>query len=318
MSSDILNFNKPCSACRRRKVRCDKAQPCNNCVRHGVNCVYEASKETTVSQQVLQDRVERLERIIEDMSSTLTVTSTSTSTSTSSNSTGSRFSHRNSYCAPSPFNSSDDTTVETPIDPGSQVFEKSNSYYMGPDHWITLENMFHEPRYMLDVADNDWDLSATNWPVSPHGGAGVSGATGAAKHKDISHLHLELPKEDALLKLFLAHVEPFVRIIHHGYLWQIVSDFRQGSSTSAREVEALVFAAQYIAASVLPSGLIQDKMGIPAGELRVHLRRATELALERANVMRSRNTILFCALLFYIVSFVSFFTLLSLIHDFLL
>ncbi|KAI9158195.1 Bikaverin cluster transcription factor bik5 [Paramyrothecium foliicola] len=280
MSSDILNFNKPCSACRRRKVRCDKAQPCNNCVRHGVNCVYEASRDTTVSQQVLQDRVERLERIIEDMAAA----------STSSNST-SRFSQRNSYCAPSPFGGSgSDETADTPLDTGSQVFEKGSSYYMGPDHWMNMEHMFYEPRYMLNVVDDDWNSSAANWPLSPS----------PSKLKDVSHLHLEIDKEDVLIKLFLAHVEPFIRIIHHGYMWQLVSDFRQGSSTCGREVEALIFAAQYIAASVLPANLIQDKVGVPAADLRPHLQRATEAALERANVMRSRNTILFCALLFYI------------------
>src|SRR5688572_28162523 len=67
MSSDVPNLNKPCSACRRRKVRCDKSQPCNNCIRHGVSCVYDAAKESVVSQQMLQERVERLERMVEDM-----------------------------------------------------------------------------------------------------------------------------------------------------------------------------------------------------------------------------------------------------------
>jgi hypothetical protein len=233
------------------------------------------------SQQVLQDRVERLERIIEDM----------TAASVSSAST-SRFSHRNSYCAPSPFSSSDDTG-EIPLDTGSQVFEKGSSYYVGPDHWMNLDHMFHEPRYMLNVGgDDEWDGAANGWPLSPC----------TSKPKDVSHLHLAIDKEDALLKLFLAHVEPFIRIIHHGYLWQIVSDFRQGSSACSREVEALMFAAQYIAASVLPAGLIEDKVGVAQADLKLHLQKATEVSLERANVMRSRNTILFCALLYYIVS----------------
>jgi hypothetical protein len=237
-------------------------------------------QETTVSQQMLQDRVERLERIIEDM----------TSASTPSIPI-SKFSQRNSAYAPSPFISSD-TTANTSAATGSQVSKNGSSYYISPDHCINLENMTYEPRYMLDITADDWVTPTTDWPLSL-----VMG-----KLKETLHLHLATNKEDVLLQLFLDHVEPFVRIIHHEYLWWIVSDFRQGSSTCSMEVEALMFSAQYIAASVLPANLIQDKVGVEAAELRLYLQWATEAALERANVMQSRNMILFCALLFYIVS----------------
>ncbi|KAK1566429.1 uncharacterized protein LY79DRAFT_572129 [Colletotrichum navitas] len=57
MSSNLSNFNKPCSGCRRRKVRCDKAKPCLNCVRHGIPCIYDPQRDmgvpTPESQQQL-------------------------------------------------------------------------------------------------------------------------------------------------------------------------------------------------------------------------------------------------------------------------
>jgi len=63
---------KPCSNCRRRKVRCDKAFPCSNCVRLKYRCGYEDQSDTTQSALVLDqpattelwDRLSRLEHII--------------------------------------------------------------------------------------------------------------------------------------------------------------------------------------------------------------------------------------------------------------
>jgi Fungal specific transcription factor domain/Fungal Zn(2)-Cys(6) binuclear cluster domain len=63
---------KPCSNCRRRKVRCDKAFPCSNCVRLKYRCSYEDQSDTTPSALVLDqpataelwDRLSRLENMI--------------------------------------------------------------------------------------------------------------------------------------------------------------------------------------------------------------------------------------------------------------
>lgn len=279
MSSDILNFNKPCSACRRRKVRCDKAQPCNNCLRHGVTCVYEAPKESVASQQMLQERVERLERMVEDMAAF------------SLSGAGSKGYRRTSTTGTSPFSNYDDGS-DVPPDTGSQVFEPGTSYHMGPDYWMNLGNLVYEPRCMLNINSDDASDESVNWPLLPT----------HSKQKDISHLHLPLCKEDCLIKLFFEHVDPFIRTVHQGYVWQMVADFRQGTSTFGKEVEALMFAAQYFAAAVLPATVIMDKLNLPKADLKLHLQKATEIALERANVMRSRNTVLFNALLYYIVS----------------
>ncbi|CAM1511760.1 Fc.00g092730.m01.CDS01 [Cosmosporella sp. VM-42] len=279
MPSDVLNFNKPCSACRRRKVRCDKAQPCNNCVRHGVSCVYEAPRESVMTQQLLQDRVERLERMVEDMAAFSRSNSDHKHSQRSSCSSGN-----------SPFSSSDDCS-EIPADAGSQVFRPANSYHMGPDSWLTIDQFSHEPRHLLNVDFDDLpEEEEMTWPLSPS----------CPKPKDMSHFHLPTFKEDNLLALFFQHVEPFIRMSHQPYYWQMVAEFRQGTHASSREIEALMFATQYITAAVLPSALIQSQIGVAKSDLSNHLQKATEFALDRANLMRSRNTILFSALVYYI------------------
>ncbi|KIW44364.1 uncharacterized protein PV06_05378 [Exophiala oligosperma] len=42
-----------CSDCRRRKLRCDRGQPCDNCTRHGRNCSYEKISRTPLTRKHL-------------------------------------------------------------------------------------------------------------------------------------------------------------------------------------------------------------------------------------------------------------------------
>jgi hypothetical protein len=63
---------RSCTSCRHRKVKCDRQQPCSNCVRacHGHGCVYPpgpgraAKQSRKILNSELVDRLSRLEAII--------------------------------------------------------------------------------------------------------------------------------------------------------------------------------------------------------------------------------------------------------------
>lgn len=77
MSGSLNTWN--CLACKRRKVRCDRKQPCGNCVRRGAECVFPTSgrvprrieRETTTDRSrhrgrsQLIGRLRRLEELLE-------------------------------------------------------------------------------------------------------------------------------------------------------------------------------------------------------------------------------------------------------------
>ncbi|KAH7116464.1 hypothetical protein EDB81DRAFT_767483 [Dactylonectria macrodidyma] len=275
MPSDVLNFNRPCNACRRRKVRCDKARPCNNCVRHRVPCVYNAPRESVMNQQLLHDRVERLERIVENMAAP---------------GPSLQHSQRSSCSSGNSLFSSSDGGSDIPADDSSHVFRPGSSHHIGPDSWMGIDQFACEPRHLNFNFDNGTEQEPLNWSLSP----------ASPKPKDVSHVHLPIYKEDALMNLFFDHVEPFIRTSHKGHYWQMVVDYRQGTCAYAREVEALMFATQYITATVLPTSFIQEQLGVSKSELSNQLQKATELALNWANLMGSRNTVLLNALLYYI------------------
>jgi hypothetical protein len=70
-------FPKPCVACRRRKIKCDKlTRPCSNCARSKQLCMYDGDEppaetvrqgiEGTLSTDIdVRDRLARLERLME-------------------------------------------------------------------------------------------------------------------------------------------------------------------------------------------------------------------------------------------------------------
>lgn len=63
-----------CAACRRRKVGCDKKQPCQHCKKSGTECVYPPDNQSSEERQVLRDtelleRLHRLEPMLKTLAS---------------------------------------------------------------------------------------------------------------------------------------------------------------------------------------------------------------------------------------------------------
>lgn len=63
-----------CAACRRRKVGCDKKQPCQHCKKSGTECVYPPDNQSSEERQALRDtdlleRLHRLEPMLKTLAS---------------------------------------------------------------------------------------------------------------------------------------------------------------------------------------------------------------------------------------------------------
>lgn len=63
-----------CTACRRRKVGCDKKQPCQHCKKSGIECIYPPDNQRQDERQILRDtglleRLHRLEPMLKTLAS---------------------------------------------------------------------------------------------------------------------------------------------------------------------------------------------------------------------------------------------------------
>ena len=62
-----------CDRCRERKVKCDRQNPCSNCVRHKITCHVSATKPRPKGRTIgrkrndaeLQSRIAKLEALVE-------------------------------------------------------------------------------------------------------------------------------------------------------------------------------------------------------------------------------------------------------------
>jgi hypothetical protein len=63
---------KPCQTCRKRKVKCSKTEPCSNCERADLECVYDdhgtVGLRRSRSTAALAERVAQLEALIGKLS----------------------------------------------------------------------------------------------------------------------------------------------------------------------------------------------------------------------------------------------------------
>ncbi|CAI0641353.1 unnamed protein product [Colletotrichum noveboracense] len=277
-------FNKPCSTCRRRKVKCDRQLPCGTCGKNGTaaTCTYDVPREgTPESQQRLQERVARLEREIEELKGMAARGEPLRPPKIPLLST-----------TPSSFSEYNSIEESMAGDPGIQVDDENVSFYLGPNYWLNIQEYNYEPRHLYRIESDKTGKnpdSPTAWPIGRNPAL-----------PDMSHFHLDPEKEDILTDLFFAHVEPFIRMSHNAYWRQQITDFRVGVSKIPVDVEAAMFTTQALTVAALPAVVIQEKLGKAKKDVLRHLQEASQLALERADILRSRKLLAFIALLYHI------------------
>lgn len=328
-NSTTTNPNaKPCNACRRRKVRCDKSRPCLNCSRLGTACIYDHVVSTTLSgpggeqssagsgigviaasnQQILQDRIERLERVIEGMSGLSVRGGSGGRGGGGSGSGGSRHVSpaATATSVSSGYHTMDDADGSggagggggsSREDHGIQVFEPNMCYYMGPNYWMNLHQFVYEPRYLLRVSGHGAGNRQAADLLLQAGNPAL-----ASLPFDMSAMHLSQDQEDLMFDLFFKNVEPFIRIMHRQTFRSDLQDFRTGFSKLEHEMRALVFSIQAVTVAALPSDVVLVTFGQSRHTLMDHFQLATELALSRANYLQSRMIACYQALLYYVVS----------------
>ena len=267
------------------QVRCDKTRPaCQNCQRLEDSCVYETLTDgggvSVESQRELQERIEKLEHLVQGLS-LASVTNPSKPS----------LPHDRSN-ASSGLSSQDASRVDQESH-GIVVFEPGVCYYMHPGYWINPSELHDEPRELLRAPAGDEMI----WPSAP-----IAPTIPGPTVDELATLHLPVDQEDILIDWYAKHVEPFTKCSHVQAGKNEISMFRIGRSIIPREIEAGIFAMQALTVAAMPSSLVQALLGQSRRGMIKHFQYATERALAKANLMRTRNHYLLSAFLHYIVS----------------
>jgi hypothetical protein len=147
-----------CVTCRRRKVRCDRRNPCNHCTKAGIDCVFptssgrgfhhhphdEASRQAKKKQTELLTRLRRLEGVVEDLTQQLRARDGSESSPNAPGSSAQR--HRSLAStaedfddSASPFRAEDPEITKLGQHVGQLVIDESGTRYVGNTFWTAFQ-----------------------------------------------------------------------------------------------------------------------------------------------------------------------------------
>ncbi|KAI0193256.1 fungal-specific transcription factor domain-containing protein [Xylaria flabelliformis] len=297
---------RSCVLCRQRKVKCDRRQPCSNCLRAGANCVHppgagRAAKRPrqAVDTKVL-DRLSQLETTIR------------------------RLQQQAKDRDAEPQMSAECVEAQTrgiPVDDviqgaeaatelGRLVVEESQSRYVSNVIWADLtesiellRNMFLDTNSKDDESSQLDDSPPFYDAESPNSGsfgpnAAILGYRSLAHSLRDFHPSVELSMK--LFQLFNDNVLPVVRIFHSPTLIRLFWSAVVAPDSIDKETEALIFAIYYSAVISIDPNQCANIVGTSRSVAVDRYKFAAEQALARANFLNTKSTLLLQAAVLYV------------------
>jgi hypothetical protein len=255
-----------CVRCARRKVRCDRIVPCNNCTRHETDCEYPQPRtqrrrrrsaiklssvcSTPQSQGIVprQDHVEA---------------SPSTSRMTSDKSL-------------------DGMDFAMPDEQATPSVSRRNSSIA--DIQKQLRPLPHEPE-LTSVVSQPSILTL-----------GVPPGTLSAGDLWPPHDHFNI-----LWKVYLCNVHPITMVLHAPTASEAVHAASRGQRITSEETRAFLFAMLTCALASLTASQSMELLGQRKDALYAKYRRGCEIALANANFLASRSLLVLQAYAIYLV-----------------
>ncbi|KAJ4250972.1 hypothetical protein NW762_011622 [Fusarium torreyae] len=303
---------RSCVLCRQRKVKCDRQQPCSNCVHCKLECSYPAGRgraakkcRRTLDNRLI-DRLQRLEDIIKRLSSQVDVTTSADGASPSgrtSPATEDESHHDFIGEHPSELNPpSADASIDQQF--GRLMIDDSKSYYVSNILWANLGNEIEELRDMLhDPISEDESYVPTDASMSevasPLGTSAAVLGFRALSHSLLPY-HPPMHLSVTLLTMFSENVLPLVHIFHMPttgqWYWSAIASL----DSLSKNTETLLFAIYYSAVISMDEDQCLSMLGSTRSSSLDKYRFAVEQAMARANLLNTQSIILLQAAVLFL------------------
>ncbi|KAH8882404.1 hypothetical protein GQ53DRAFT_831536 [Thozetella sp. PMI_491] len=280
---------KPCIHCRKRKVKCDRGNPCAECVRFAKACSYEDTVADTNAREPhaqdqgdLQHRLDRLEKLLEEKEAKAAFPE---SHQRSIAKTGQMLPEPSSFVQTALHlvaNSSEDES-------GVLMTASGTTLYVAGGFWAKLFEETDELHMLLQPLQHP--AATLSPPIHSHD---------PTLDLSLDTPHPSIQQADVLCNLFFARVEPFIRILHEPTFRKEYRSLQLGKCSTPDEFEALLSAIYLLTILVTDKSMVQDIFGQPKAEVLCRSRRFAEASLSRIGFMRSRSMLSFQALLYHI------------------
>ncbi|KAJ6009448.1 hypothetical protein N7522_004464 [Penicillium canescens] len=275
-SSSKQPTSNSCVVCHNRKVKCDRQDPCSNCAKADVECIYRAPppprRRKRETGSVSQGRGKSLRRDDPDGSGSVT---------------------------PNRGRMGQASTKKSGF--GRMIMKDGNSVYLDTNLWTSVSNELPDAADVLgDVSDgaaDDFDQDADDEVVLLSTSATRESLTGL--HPNPLHIF-------KLWQAFLENVNPLTKIIHAPTVQQQILEAMSDLPKISRELEALMFSIYCIALVSLQAADVEKSFGESKKALLSKCRRGAQLAFKNASLLRTSSSMVLQAFMLYLLCMRSF------------
>ncbi|KLO81864.1 uncharacterized protein LW93_7023 [Fusarium fujikuroi] len=164
MQQQPLRATLSCSSCRQRKLKCDRDEPCSNCVTRNVSCQYApwprgrvAAQRRDSRQNDLSDRVRHLEQLLGTIVQQLPAQQGTSNGSPSIKSPASTY-VATSHVTGSNQGSHQSSQEGSEVKPGRMMANPNETIYVSSSHWSAICHEVEHIREHLDESHEASDL----------------------------------------------------------------------------------------------------------------------------------------------------------------
>ncbi|KAK2768390.1 hypothetical protein FQN54_000245 [Arachnomyces sp. PD_36] len=330
---------RSCTTCRRRKVRCNKRNPCSNCTKAGIECIFPApgraprrSKKPADSE--LLTRLRRLEGVVQalgahvdddgvvvgggrgDASPVSAARSAPTAGASPLIATDSGSADRDEEMVQakgamcSDFADADPRKIRArKIDQefGRLVVDDGRSRYVSNRFWASLGDEIEEMRYILDPSsseDEEDSPSAENSKKSHSSCAdGHDGFLFSFRSvtNSLRNFHPTPTHAFILWDTYKENVAPIVPIFHFPTAEKIYLEALSNLDTISRTTETMIFSIYYAALTSMTPEQCRTLMGEEPESILNRYRFAMEQSLARAEILNSQSLMVLQAMVLFLI-----------------
>ncbi|KAK1238255.1 hypothetical protein MKX08_002834 [Trichoderma sp. CBMAI-0020] len=271
---------RACMECYRRKLKCNRNQPCSSCVRGGVACLYtnepiRRDRKSKHRDLKLAGRVADLERLLGSHDDQRAERNLSARTG----------------------DSADDESKHFQQHPGRLlVHGPGKSLFVTKTFWAELPAKVAESNNSLGY-DSAYQLDPVPQQSLPYGSFFFPYAT---PRTQTAAANPHLGQILRLWKIYIQNVDPLIRVLHKPTIEQSINDLSLWEGNIGSETRALLLAICYGAASSLTPSQARAEFAFDVQSYTASYRTATEKALIDAQVLQTHDLRVLQAFVIYL------------------
>ncbi|ORY06889.1 fungal-specific transcription factor domain-domain-containing protein [Clohesyomyces aquaticus] len=300
---------RSCVTCRKRKVKCDKKQPCSNCSRAKIECIFPGPgraprKSRKPPDGELMDRLRRLEGVVKTLNAQVEEHEQEKEGAERSKKDGGDASMcPNGGGAGGGVNVAVDNSVEGLESRfGRLVVDQGRSRYINNSFWASLNNEVEDLKAILiepsDDEDDTKDSPASSDYTSQHQTFMFAYSSSAV---DMMALHPTPGRALEFWDIYKENVDPLVKVLHIPSIEPVILDAITHLDKIPKGLECLLFAIYYGAVTSIMPLECQEKWGEERESILQKYRFGLEQALARANFLYCDETVILQAFVIFLI-----------------